>query len=158
MNPRIFNLSRIKITLITILLIIAVSMTMGSRAHAFEWFPANQRTVAWDAVTLKTDDAPIDATDTIEYSVYLANSITDPNKTNPVQIWRGPETQTLITLVTEGSYFVGVRSHRMLEDGTEVGESTIAWSDDPLATGANGEFGVQYFLGPKEVQGLRPQP
>lgn len=136
-----------------ILLIIAVFMTMGARVHAFTWYTADQYTIAWDAVTLKTDDTTIPDTDTIEYVVSMSNKITDPDKTNPVDLWRGPEIQTIITLNVEGHYFFGVKAIRKIADGTDVSESVNAWSDDPAATGDN-PFGVRFYLSPKRVTGI----
>ncbi len=136
-----------------VLLMAATLMTM--RAHAFTWHTANQNTVAWDAVTTLDDGSAIPTDNTVEYAVFLVNSDTDPQKQNPAMVWRGPGTSTLITLNTEGQYWVGVKAYRMLGDGTEVGESTISWSDDPGSTNDN-DWGLRYFLAPAKPGGLKP--
>lgn len=145
------DLSRMKI--LGILLIISVFMTMGAAAHAFEWFTANQYTIAWDAVTLKSDGSDLPSTDTIEYVAYLANAVSDPDKSNPVEVYTGAEVQTVITLNVEGQYLAGVKSVRKIEDGTVVSESVINWSDDPDATGGK-PFGVRFYLSPALVTGI----
>lgn len=155
MNPKTINLSRMKI--LGILLIIAVFMAIGPRAQAFTWYTANQYTIAWDAVTEKSDGTAIPDTDTVEYSVALSNQITDPDKTNPVEVWRGPEIQTTFTIAVEGQYFIGVKAIRKIADGTDVSESVNAWSDDPGATGDN-PFGVRFYLSPKLVTGIGKPP
>ncbi|MCP4623548.1 MAG: hypothetical protein GY850_08460 [bacterium] len=38
---------------------------------AFDWHPANQVSIAWDAVTVKDDGSALADTDVIEYSVYV---------------------------------------------------------------------------------------
>ena len=42
---------------------------------AFDWHTANQTTIAWDAVTLNQDGGTLPAADTVEYSVYVSDSI-----------------------------------------------------------------------------------
>lgn len=131
-------------------------MLIGSIALAQTWHTANQATVAWDAVTTIDNGDPLPATDTIEYVVYLSNAITDPNKDNPVEVARTTNLEQLITLNVEGQYFVGCKAIRKIADGTEVGESVVAWSDDPQYV-LNGEtFGLRYFLAPSAPSNLRP--
>lgn len=134
-------------------------LMIGVAAFALTWHTANQSTVAWDPVTTLGNGDPIPAGTHVEYVVYLANSVTDPNKQNPVEVWRGPETMATITLNREGSYFVGVRGIRVQTDtSTDLNQSIIGWSDDPAVV-ANGEtFGINYFYPPSAATGLRPQP
>lgn len=115
---------------------------------------ANQVTVAWDAVTQLSNGDPLPATDSMEYSVYTTDAIV-PDKTEGAAVWRGPELQTVITFTIEGMYWVGVRAHR-IRDGTELNQSTVAWSDNPVSTN-DSPWGVQFWLPPGIVQGLRPQ-
>ena len=119
-------------------------------AFAQTWYTANQATVEWDAVTVPADS-------TVEYVVYLANAITDPGKTNPTEVATTTNTSQLITLGTEGSYFVGVKSRRLLTaDGSNVGESDISWSDDPTRVLGGATFGLRYFLPPDAPINMRP--
>lgn len=125
-------------------------------AFAQTWHTANQATVEWDAVTVLGNGDPLPAGDTVEYVVYLANAITDPNKDNPSEVATIPDTSHLITLNVEGSYFVGVKAVRKIADGTVVGESEVAWSDDPQYC-QNGEtFGLRYFQPPAAPVNMRP--
>jgi hypothetical protein len=125
-------------------------LVLGGLALAQTWHTTNQATVAWDAV-------PVPAGSTVEYVVYLANATTDPDKTNPVEIATTTDLDQLITLNVEGSYFVGVKARRILDaDGSNVGESTVAWSDDPQYC-QNGEtFGLRYFVPPDAPVNMRP--
>ncbi len=137
------------------LLIVAILFVSGI-ALAQTWHTANQATVEWDAVTTINGGDPLPPTDSILYVVYLANAITDPNKDNPTEIARITDTSELITLNVEGSYFVGVKAIRKIADGTEVGESVVAWSDLPQYC-LNGEtFGLRYFLAPDAIKNMRP--
>lgn len=141
-----------KIAFFAVLLV----LFLAGVALAQTWYTANQATVAWDAVTTIDNGDPLPPTDTIEYVVYLANAVTDPNKTNPVEVARTTNTQQVITLNVEGQYFVGCKAIRKIADGTEVGESVIAWSDDPQYV-QNGEtFGLRYYLPPSAPNQLRP--
>jgi len=143
---------RRKISLFAVLFLVL----LAGVALAQTWHTANQATVAWDAVTTIDNGDPLPAGDTIEYVVYLSNAITDPNKDNPVEVARTTDTSQLITLNVEGSYFVGCKAIRKIADGTEVGESVVAWSDDPQYV-LNGEtFGLRYFLAPSAPGNLRP--
>lgn len=141
---------------LSMLIMVSAFLMMGAGAQALDWHTANQTTVAWDAVTLNTAGDPIPADNTIEYKVYLANAITDPNKANPVEIYVGSETVYTITLADEGQYFVGLQTIRRLEN-VVVGESILVWSDDPAATGAGGEFGIRYFISPAHPTGMTRQ-
>lgn len=124
-----------------------------SPVAAFDWFTANQATVAWDAVTAKTDGQPLDALDSMEYSIYLSDSLL-PLKDSTVVAWRGPELQTTLTLLQEGAFFVGIKAHR-IRDGDEVSQSIVVWSDEPLYTNDQ-PFGLRYWMAPAAVTGLHP--
>jgi hypothetical protein len=140
---------QLSIAIVILLLIVGV-------AFAQTWHTANQATVEWDAVTTVGGGQPLPAGDTIEYVVYLANAITDPDKNNPSEVATITGTSHLITLNVEGSYFVGVKAVRKISDGTNVGESEVAWSDDPQYV-QNGEtFGLRYFLPPDATKNMRP--
>ena len=140
-----------KISLFVVLLV----LFLAGIALAQTWHTANQATVAWDAVLLDNGD-PIPPTDTIEYVVYLSNAITDPDKINPVEVATTTNLEQLITLNVEGSYFVGVKAVRKIADGTNVGESTVAWSDDPQYVQNGQTFGLRYFLPPAAPREIRP--
>lgn len=140
-----------KISLFVVLLV----LFLAGIALAQTWHTANQATVAWDAVLLDNGD-PVPPTDTIEYVVYLSNAITDPDKNNPVEVATTTNLEQLITLNVEGSYFVGVKAVRKIADGTNVGESTVAWSDDPQYVQNGQTFGLRYFLPPAAPREIRP--
>lgn len=118
------------------------------------WHTANQATLQWNAVTTNINGDTV--TDAVEYVVYMANAVTDPNKTNAVEVWRGTETQALLTLNTEGQYFVGVKAVRKLADGEAVAQSEVAWSDNPLCVEGEVTFGLRYYLPLMAPGGLRP--
>jgi len=136
--------------------VIAILLIFTGIAFAQTWHTVNQATVEWDAVTALDNGDPLPAGDTIEYVVYLANAITDPNKDNPSEIETITATQSTITLNVEGSYFVGVKAVRKIADGTNVGESEVAWSDDPQFVQGGETFGLRYFLPPAAPGNMRP--
>ena len=119
------------------------------------WVTANQSTISWDAVTTLSNGSVIPDTSVIEYNVYLCNAVTDPGKTNPTLIETVSDLQSILTLVNEGQYFVGVQTVRKFE-GEVISESAIGWTDNPDIV-LNGEiFGITYFLPPVMPTGIRP--
>jgi opacity protein-like surface antigen len=135
----------------SILFFAIIALLIAAPAMAVDWVTANQTTVAWDAVTKSADGTVTFGAGEITYSVYLANAITDPNKANPAKVRTIPETQTTLTLNSEGKYYVGVSAVRTVS-GSLIGESAISWSD--AVTPA---FGIQFFVIPGPPSGLRPQ-
>jgi hypothetical protein len=140
---------QLSIAIVILLLVVGV-------AFAQTWHTANQATVEWDAVDILDNGDPLPATDVIEYVVYLANAITDPDKNNPSEIATVTDTSQLITLNVEGSYFVGVKAIRKDSLGEVLGESEVAWSDLPQYC-QNGEtFGLRFFQPPDAIKNMRP--
>jgi hypothetical protein len=138
------------------ILIIAVLFSAMIIHAAVSWQTANQFTVAWDAVSTNVDGDALGETDVVKYEVFLANNLTDPNKTNPTSLGITNETTYTLTLNTEGYYVIGIKSLRyIVENEAEifVSSSSISWSDDP---NVGTEFGVRYFLPPAAVSGMRP--
>lgn len=136
-------------------------LTFSLTAFGQEWHTTNQITVVWDAVTEMQGGIAIPETDIIEYRVYLANAITDPDKTNPAEIDVTRNTSYVITLTDEGHYFVGLQTIRKILVGSNgdesvVGESVIGWTDDPAIVLDGHTFGIRHFLPPMVPTGLRP--
>lgn len=116
------------------LIIFALLFSVVFSGFAFaetNWHTANQTTIG-----IVHDLAGIPA-DQVKYNIYLANSETDPNKENPAKIGVADTNEYLITLNTEGRYFVGTSAFRVI-DGKEIA-SDIYWET---------EFGLQYFVVP----------
>lgn len=135
----------------SIIIFAVIASLIAAPAWAVDWVTANQTTVAWDPVVKSADGTVTFGVGEITYSVYLANAITDPNKANPAKVRTIPDTQTTLTLNTEGKYFVGVSAVRTVS-GSLIGESAIAWSSE-----ATPAFGIQFFVIPGPPSGLRPQ-
>lgn len=139
-----------------VLLTMALIFLAGymAKAYAQTWHTTNQVTVAWDAVTTLEGGGAIPAGNTVEYATWLNDSILDPGKTNPLLVSDNILILScIITFTAEGRYFLGVQAIRKLADGTEVGRSTISWSDDPAVT--PDPFGVMYYVPPASPGGLR---
>lgn len=138
-----------------LIVVLAIALLfVCSTVGAVEWKKTNQATVAWDAVTTLVDGSAIPAGDVLKYRVYLANAQTDPDKANPALLGETDQLEYLITLNTEGRYWVGVQTVRYDSAGVELEVSTINWSD------VNGEytpnpFGIFHHLPPGQVKNLR---
>jgi hypothetical protein len=140
---------------------LAAVLLAATSVWALDWYTANQATVAWDAVTTDVNGDPVPGTgERITYVVYLANSQTDPDKSNPVEVGSTQDTQLVITLGTKGSYYMGVKS--VVEAGndtdgwTVASESEVAWSDDPQYAQGGVTFGLRFYPAPSVPGGLRP--
>jgi hypothetical protein len=126
------------------LVLVAALVLVAGLAFAQQWHTANQATVKWDSVG-----------DGIVYDVWLVDSKTDPDKTNPAVIGTDVDATTfLITLNVEGRYFAGVQAKRYV-DGELVGVSEMSWSDDPLVCLDGNTFGLRYFIPPGQAKKLR---
>jgi len=128
-------------------------------AWAITWKTANKATLVWDPVTSLDNGDPIPAGSTIKYVTYIANALTDPNKTNPVVVptatdCDGIATQCTVTFNTEGRFFLGVKAERYI-DNEKVSESIISWADDPQYAQDGIGFGAQYFQAITSPHGLR---
>jgi len=122
-------------------------------ANAQTWYPTNQAKVGWDAVTKYSDGTTIPSEYKIMYRVYRV-SASDTSKANPTEISVIDGTVYTFTFPTPGKYFVGVKSE-VWQGETKLGESVIAWSDNPQYT-SNSPFGIQYTLPPEAIKGMKP--
>lgn len=140
--------------LLVVLLVLAlIGMPAGSFAG---WVTANQITVKWD---LNDTSELVQGQEKLVYRVFLANAVTDPDKTNPVVVGEAEGNTLTITLNSKGKYRAGVAAVLFVlgDDGVtweEVASSETSWSDDPTVT-LNGEiFGVRFYPVPKKPAGL----
>lgn len=144
---------------LSLILVLAVFLVFSISISAFgqEWHTANQATITWDAVTGTEGGTLFQETDIIEYRVWLSNAITDPDKANPVIVGITPELLYVITLNTEGRFFVGLQTVRKQQQGSEIvllAESEIGWTDDPEIVVDGNIFGLQYYLPPPPPHGV----
>ena len=133
-----------------ILLVCLVVFALVSGAGAQTWYPANQATVAWDAV------APIETGDVIKYQCYTRNDTTSAGTKVGGEI---TATQQVISFPSEGRYYVGVETVRY-KTGETVGipSATKAWSNVAADCAAAGPFGIVYLISPGPPKGLRNVP
>ena len=138
-----------KIFLMVLNVVLAIVL-IHSLAYSQDWVNTNQATVAWDQVVYALDTG-----ESLVYKVYLANSKTDPNKTNPALVGETSELQYQLTFTEKGSYFVGLQTVIRV-DGEEVAVSDIGWSDDPQYAASGQTFGIRFYPAPDAPVGLRP--
>jgi hypothetical protein len=135
---------------ITLACLILALIPMTATAEVISWHTANQVTVGWDAVTTNVDGEPV--TGTIEYAVFIAAQ----DKADPVQLWRGADTSTVLTLTVQGHFLLGIKSYLMV-DGQQTAESDYGWTDDPEIVAGGNTFGLMFFKAPARVTGLNLQ-
>ena len=134
------------------LIIISAVLFLAVPAFSQVWYPVNQATFGWDAVTKLNDGTTIPAGSTIKYQAW--------RKMTPATVWEkiGAEITTLqanVSFAVEGSYFLGVSAIRYI--GTDpVSQSTIAGSDVPANCQGGAAFGFKYWLALMMPSGLRP--
>lgn len=119
------------------------------------WYPANQRTIAWDAVTNMTDEdgniIPIPSGDIVTYEVWIKDFYSGVTES----VGTTSDTQLIITLPSEGRYYPGVCTLRLPQGETDTVSSTISWGDDPLVTQSGERIGIYYYFFPEGPVGLR---
>ena len=144
-----------KAMIMTICFLVMVSFV--SQASALDWHTANQSTVGWTAVTKLASGTAIPEGSIIKYQTYLANAITDPDKTNPSDTGIVETNEKIYTLGTEGKFFVGVRTLRYV-DNELVGQSLdVAWSDIADFCKGGITFGLQFYMIPANIDDMYPK-
>lgn len=124
------------------------------------WVTANQATVGWEAVSkiiTNTGEIDIPAGDAVQYKVFLANAITDPEKANPAYIATTEALEYTYTLGIEGMYYAGVQGVRIPEGTEEEIPALISWSDDPVFCVDGTVFGIRMYWPTKGVGGFGPK-
>ena len=121
--------------------------------QAQTWHNVNQFTCAWDAVTTDDngDSLPVDGE--MHYRLYIANADTDPDKTNPVQVYDGIDLQTIVTLNIKGRYYVGVQAVWIYTDNSELA-SIINWADEIEYQGTIDLWAIRYYVAPMPPENL----
>jgi hypothetical protein len=123
------------------------------------WHTMNQATIEWDPVTT-IDGSPLPTGDIIKYRVWLANAVTDPEKSNPTQVGGVDGPIYTITLNVEGKYYVGVQAVRYTPNGgggyEEIASSGICWADNAeCSEPTDGPFALRYFVAPDSPKNMR---
>jgi len=137
-----------------IILIGLAIVFLASVSFSQVWYPANQKTVGWDAVATLDDGSPIPAGETVRYQIYIVKE--GQSKDTKINLGNTVNTQFLVTLPAEGKWFVGVQSERLDATGVLITQSQIVWSEDP-AYCQNGEtFGISFFRLPSQPKNLKP--
>jgi hypothetical protein len=131
-------------------MVLVMVMLMAGISNAQTWYPANQVTLAWDAVpkVQTTDQAN-------KYQVYSRNDTVSAGSKIGGEI---TATQLLISFTVEGQYYLGVEAIRY-PVGATVGipSATKAWSNVAADTN-NNPFGVSFFTLPGKAINLRLVP
>lgn len=110
-------------------LFFALSLVVGV-AWAQKWYNVNTFSCSWNAVTTDVDGDPLPTGIALTYRVYLANAVTDPNKTTPVVIANVSTINMSVTLNTKGQYYIGIEAVlTFVDDSTEL-VSGINWADE----------------------------
>jgi len=135
-----------------ILATVVMLLVFGGVVLGQDWHTANQVTLMWDEVTTTTHGETIPTTDIVKYKVFIKNAITGGDS---VELGEVSATEYIITLNTEGSYYLGVSAVRYSSENVLLSESIICWSDTTECTEGEEPFGVRYWLPPAETGGLR---
>lgn len=134
-----------------IIAVIAI-LFCGGIALAQTWYPANQKTIAWDAVTKLSDGVNIPAGDTVKYQVWSKRG-TDAAVKVGGEI---TATQLTVTFTAEGRYLIGAQAIRYPAGETIGQSSAITWSDSTDVVAVPVPFGIVYYVLPAGIKNLRP--
>jgi len=137
-----------------LILMVLAMVFVASISFSQVWYPANQKTIAWDAVTTLDDGSPIPTGETIRYQIYIVKE--GQSKDTAINLGNATNTQFLVTLPNEGKWFVGIETERLDSAGVLINKSSVSWSDNTTYC-QNGEtFGISFFRLPSQPQNLRP--
>lgn len=129
-------------------------MPAPAAAQIGTWYPANQVTMAWDAVTKDAQNNPLPAAE-IRYKALYVNEA-DTQKASPVTVGTTTATSQVFTFQGEGRFILGVQTERV-QNNVVVSTSTISWSDNPTACQDQKTFGVSRYADPAAAGTLRLQ-
>lgn len=119
---------------IFLLLIIFVVLVFADQAMAQEvvWYPVDQITVHWLAVTEDVDGDALPTYATLRYKVYLVDAVGDPDRLSPIEVANipAPAIEVTITIPSKGQYYSGVEAVLEYIDGS-IDQSGINWADQP---------------------------
>lgn len=144
---------RYLVILLSVLLAPVVAVAAPDKYHV-----ADSVTVTWDAVTTQGDGTALSADGAIEYEIFYAPM----DRSNPVSIWRGPETTATISLPAQGKYLLGIQTILVVEQ-TDANRSPFGWTDDPEIVGdTDGDgvgdtWGLMWFMPPGQAKGFIKQ-
>lgn len=130
----------------------AIVLLVATIAFAQVWYPANQKTIAWDPVTTLADGSPLPAGSSIQYRVFIKPQ----GATTQTEAGVTANTTFTVTLTAEGKYFVGLQTERKDATGAVVATSPIGWSSDAAIVQGGATFGLTFYQSPKQAGGLRP--
>lgn len=141
---------------LTVILWLVLALIISYKpAHALNWTVANEKTVAWDAVTTLSNDDPIPAGDTIEYELFLVSNKSTDREADKILKGTTAALEFTYTFDTEGRWIAGIRTARIPEGLPEERTvSEILWSDDPTVPVP---FGFIYLLKPGKVSVFHPK-
>ena len=132
------------------ILAVVIIFAMAVSVQAQTWYPANQVTLAWDAVPqVQPTDSPN------KYQVYskFGVSTATPQKTG-TEITANQQT---ISLTVEGRYYFCVESIRYAQGETVGMKSAKMACSDVSADTATGDFGVIFLSPPATPKMLKLQ-
>ena len=132
-----------------IILVVTIILLIGivQNSHAVDtWVSTPTVTVGWDAVTLNTNNTPVDpAKFKVVYDTYIKGSLGVPFPTGRVETL-----EKSIVFDIEDQWILGVEAVKiLLADNSEAARSTISWSDNPVICKDGITFGNRYFLLPR---------
>ena len=119
-----------------------------------KWYQVNQFTARWDAVTTDIDGDPLPPETTLKYRFWMANAVTDPNLTNPVQVAESTDPNATITVGTKGQFYVGVSAVIVYIDGSELPSPGINWAHLPEDQGTTQLWAIRHHAPPPNPNNL----
>lgn len=137
-----------KKTLISVLLVL---FSMPLIVYAQTWVPANQVTIAWDAVTRLEDGSPIPSGQTVTYTIWQRAGTQDGPVTEGSTI---ETTQATIGFATPGRYYIGISSN-LMQESLLLAQSAVSWSYDATVTQNGQTFGIIFSVRPMGPRNLR---
>lgn len=138
--------------MLKLLRLLVVVLLMPAELVAQTWYPANQKTIAWDAVTTMTSGGTVPSGDTVKYQVWTKRGAEAPVKAG----YEITATQAVVTLPSEGRFLVGAQAVRYPAGETIGQPSAVTWSDSADVVAVPSPFGLFFFQAAANVKNFRP--
>jgi len=120
--------------------------------NATDWIAANQVTLAWQPVATLENGQPIPEGNIIKYEIFYVPENGNKRVDNKL-LGETLDVKYVITFTDEGSFILGVRATRWINE-TLRGRSEIIWTDDPAVMKDGITQGIIFFRLPGKMTDL----
>jgi hypothetical protein len=135
-----------------------LSVVLAGPVFGLTWTVANQKTIAWNAVTLNVEGTAIPTGDTLEYDLYVVKSTSTDKAADKIKLGTTETLEYTLTFPSEGRWLAGIQAIRIPAVSPEDRLfSELIWSDVVDVALVPVPFGFIYFANPADPGGFGPK-